>query len=298
MISFIMNDRTEPAPAPLVVKLGGAGLEDPDSHADLWQALCALHQAEPGGVVLVHGGGKAVDARFQRLGFVSERREGIRITPREHVDEVVAVLAGNINTRVIGLVQRHGVPAVGLSLADGFLADTMKSKRYSFDPGRVGEITGGDPRVLTTLLGAGFMPVLCSIGLDGDGEPLNINADEAAGAVASLLGARGLILLTDVDGVLDASGRCVEHLTAAELEQRITSGEIRNGMIPKARAALEAANGAGVPATIASWKHAEDLLSIARGEGVGTWIVPDEMAKAQSAKSPNPRGALTSDLAV
>ncbi|MCI0365983.1 MAG: hypothetical protein L0219_19160, partial [Phycisphaerales bacterium] len=110
---------------PLLVKLGGAAIDRADDHPALFEALCDLHKslgAEGQGIVLIHGGGAAVDRRLERLGLVSQRRDGIRLTPPEHIDEVVAALAGSTNKQVVGLIQRGGVPAVGLCLGDGFLA--------------------------------------------------------------------------------------------------------------------------------------------------------------------------------
>jgi acetylglutamate kinase len=259
---------------PLVVKLGGKALDDPAQSPWLWDALCTLHRSHAGGVVLVHGGGGAVDRKLARLGLQTERREGIRITPADHLDEIVAVLAGSLNKSLVGWVQRSGVAAVGLCLGDGRSARTVKTSRYEFDPGHVGEIAGGDPRLLVTLLDGGFMPVLCSIGLDDHGRPLNINADEAAAGIAALLHAAGLILLTDVPGVLDGSGRLMDELGESQIETLIAAGTIHGGMIPKVRGAAQAARVAGVAATIASWNGPEDLLRLARRERAGTRIVP------------------------
>lgn len=262
--------------APIMVKLGGAAIDRADEHPALFKALCDLHQeaqAEGGGVVVIHGGGAAVDRRLQRLGLVSERRDGIRITPDEHIDEVVAGLAGSVNKELVGQLQRHGAPAVGLCLGDGLLAHSRKATGYAFDPGRVGEIVGGEPRLLEVLLRDGFLPVLCSIGLDEYGEPLNINADDAAAALAGILKCRELILTTDVPGVLDATGQLIEELTADEIEQRIASGEIRGGMIPKVRGALRAAQASAAAVTIMAWSDPAALRKLGRGQCVGTRII-------------------------
>ena len=138
-----MNERHDAALSPLVVKLGGAAVEEPTLCDALWRSLAELHLAARGGVVLVHGGGHAVDVRLARLGVKSERRQGIRITPPDHIGEVVAELAGKTNKFVVGKMQTFGAPAVGLCLGDGFLANTVKSERYDFDPGCVGEVRGG-----------------------------------------------------------------------------------------------------------------------------------------------------------
>lgn len=263
------------AAAPLVIKLGGAAIERAADFPQLFQAIAALHQSEikrGGGVVLVHGGGAAVDKRLERLGLVSERREGIRITPPEHIDEVVAVLAGVVNKQLVGELLSKGARAVGLCLGDGGIARSVKARGYSFDPGHVGEIDGGDPSLLIALIANGFMPVLSSIGLDAHGEPLNINADEAAASLAGLIGARGLVLLTDVPGVLDGEKQLIPKLTADEVELRIAGGEITGGMIPKVRGAVRAAQASGAPVIIAPWNDAVVFEKLAKGQPVGTWI--------------------------
>jgi hypothetical protein len=164
----------------------------------MWTALLALHRsrlaAGSGGVLLVHGGGKAVDRLLDRLGLVSERREGIRITTPEQIDVVTAVLAGSVNKSLVGCINRvasaSSLPnrAVGLCLGDGGLCVSAKSTRFSFDPGRVGDVAGGDGALARVLFGGGFIPVLCSIGLDESGKPLNINADDAAAALVPVIG--------------------------------------------------------------------------------------------------------------
>lgn len=274
MIAFTMPNDSTSTPAPLVIKLGGAALEGDVDCSALWSAFAALHRSEPGGVVLVHGGGTIVDKRLARLGMKSERKEGIRITTPEQVAEVVATLAGLVNTRVVGALQQAGASAVGLTLTDGHLAAIVRSTRFSFDPGCVGEVIGGRPDVAETLLRAGFLPAIASVGMGPCGQLLNVNADEAAAGVAAALNAPALILLTDVDGVKDASGALLERIDADEVESLIEAGVIYNGMIPKVHGAVETATVAGAPTVIASWHDAANIAALARGEGKGTWVVP------------------------
>lgn len=263
---------------------------DPDA-APVFDALAALHRAESAGVILVHGGGKLVDRRMAALGLESERREGVRITPPQHVEEVVATLAGIVNTHVVGELSSRGCAAVGLSLGDGFVARCKVADQYSFDPGRVGKVVGGSPRLVDALLRAGFLPVFSSIGADAQGRALNINADDAASAVAGIAAARMLVLLTDVPGVLDANKRVLATLTGEEIEARIATGEIANGMIPKVRGALRAARAAGAPAAIASWHEPESLVRLAHGETVGTLVLPPQDSAGEFAASASATGA-------
>lgn len=275
MISRPMHDANHTNSArPLVVKLGGGALDANADASQIWRALASIHAEAPGSLILVHGGGSLVDARLSRLGITSERRNGVRITGDAELEEVVATLAGLVNTRAVAALCAAGAPSVGLSLADASLARAVKTMKLGFDAGRVGEITGGSPDVLHALLGAGMLPVIASIGADEQGGLLNINADDAAAGVARIVGARELVLLTDVEGVKDASGAPIASLDAEEAEARIASGEITGGMIPKIRSAIEAANAAGAPAAIASWKNPDNLLRLARGERVGTWVAP------------------------
>lgn len=263
---------------PLVVKVGGAALDAPSEAAMVASAIASLHQCWTSGVVVVHGGGTEVDRHLARLGLSSEKRDGIRITPSHHIEEVVAVLAGKMNKRLVGQLQAQGVPAVGLCLGDGFLVRTVKAAHYLFDPGHVGSAVGGDPLLVQTLLPAGFLPVVCSIGLDHRGQALNVNADDAATDLAKLLGASTLVLLTDVEGVLDADGGLLKTLTPEDADARIERGEIHGGMVAKVRSAIRAASETHIPVTIASWRNPETLLEFSRSGWPGTRVMPSSHA--------------------
>jgi acetylglutamate kinase len=260
-------------PAPLVVKIGGALLEQADQHLEAFTGIIALHRAHRaaggGGIILVHGGGAQVDKQLKLVGIETPRIEGIRVTTREAIDQVVGVLAGSAHMRLLGILQSQGARVVGLGLSDGGLCTCRHTTKFHFDAGEVGEITGGDGAVAHALLAAGFMPVVNSIGLSANGEPLNVNADEAACAIARVVGAAGIVLLTDVPGVLDASKRLIAELDAARIDELIANGTISGGMIPKVRNALDAAKQAGCPATIASWR---DPAAIATGS-TGTRVI-------------------------
>ena len=257
------------AAAPLVVKVGGALLEQAAAHLDAFKGLVALHHAHRaqggGGIVLVHGGGAQVDAQLRLVGIETPRIEGIRVTTREAIDQVVGVLAGSAHVRLLGILSAQGARCVGLGLSDGGLCACRHTTKFAFDAGEVGEITGGDGSVVRALLAAGFMPVVNSIGLSADGAPLNVNADEAACAIARVVGAAGLVLLTDVPGVLDASKALIPELDAERIESLIADGTISGGMIPKVRNALDAAAQAGCPATIASWRNPAAIATGATG---------------------------------
>ncbi len=274
---------TEPKPlriAPLVMKLGGALLDDPSANASFFVVLAQFIQHNQN-VVLVHGGGKSVDRHLELLGFKSEKRDGIRISPAEHMQEIASVLAGQLNARLVGLLQSRGVNAVGLTLADGATTTARKTQKFAFDTGRVGEITGGDPSLIQTLLRNGCTPIFSSIGMDSAGELLNINADEAAAAIARLVSARQLVLLTDVAGVKDNDGNIISSLDRAGVERLTQNGVITGGMIAKVRGALEASEQAGVATLVAGWNDVNVLqtLSNAGGENFsGTLFLPLQQA--------------------
>ena len=185
------------------------------------------------------------------------------------------MLAGAMNTQLLGLLLSRGVSAVGLTLSDGHLSRAIKTQRFAFDPGRVGELVGGDGALVHHLLAGGFLPVLSSIAVCEAGGFLNVNADDAAAQLAGILHAQGLLLLTDVPGVKDADGHLIEELTGFEAEALITDGTITGGMIAKVRGATDAATRAGVPVVIASWSNPTALEALATGAAVGTRFLPE-----------------------
>ncbi len=254
----------EPKPlqiAPIVIKLGGALLDDPAANAPFFAALAQFIQHNQN-VVLVHGGGKSVDRHLELLGFKSEKRDGIRITPPQHMQEIAGVLAGQMNARLVGLLQSRGVNAVGLTLADGATTTARKTEKFSFDAGRVGEITGGDMNLIQTLLRNGCTPIFSSIAMDSEGELLNINADEAAASIARIVSARLLVLLTDVAGVKDGAGNIIHSMDRAGVERLTQSGAITGGMLAKVRGALEASEQSGVATLVAGWNDGNVLKNL------------------------------------
>jgi acetylglutamate kinase len=262
---------------PLVVKIGGRALDEAEARPALWDALAQVARSAPAGLLLVHGGGSAVDAHLSRLGLASERRAGLRVTPEDHIGEVVAVLRGAVNLRLVGLLAARGVRAVGLGLSDGAACECVKHEPEGIDLGRVGVVSfDGRPtgEFWRQCLRSGHTPVICSIGLDTDGRPLNVNADDAARAVARIVEARALVLLTDVPGILDGQQRLIGEIDGEEIERLIEAGVIRGGMIPKARAAAAGAERSGVPTIITSWDAPERLESLAQGGHTGTRVRP------------------------
>jgi acetylglutamate kinase len=258
--------------APFVIKLGGALMDSPTALDAVCRQIAAMHAEEPGCVVIVHGGGKAVDRQLAALGMTTERRDGIRITPPDQVLQISGVLSGQVNAQLVACMIAAGARACGLRLTDAGLAACARATHLGFDPGCVGSVHGGDPSGVRALLGAGVLPVISSIGTSASGELLNVNADDAAAAVASILGARGLVFLTDVPGVLDGGRRIMPELDAVAIDRLITGGTITGGMIPKVRGALETAAATGVAVTIAGWADPAALSNLLTGGIAGTRI--------------------------
>ncbi len=267
-----------PTTGPFILKIGGTTLEAQAADNSLWLALLSLHQrlsAQGSGVIVVHGGGKAVDALLAKLDMPTRREQGLRITPPDQMEIIAGVLAGTINKRLVGLINaaalaaNHSARAVGLCLGDG---DAFPTRRLqlSFDPGRVGEVSPpptahpspASPPLLRALLASGFLPVLSSIGIDAQGGLLNVNADDAAAGIARSVRASTLALLTDVPGVKGEDGSVIPTLREPEAESLIARGIISGGMIPKVRSALATAHATRCPVVVLSADptQVQDLL--------------------------------------
>jgi acetylglutamate kinase len=277
-----MSTSAERSVGPIVIKIGGVTLESQAESSAMWRALVELHERERGtggsGLVLVHGGGKAVDRLLEKLGMPTHRHEGLRVTPPEQMDVIAGVLAGTLNKRLVACINAVGGRGVGICLGDGAALEARKLERPGVDLGCVGEVTGGEAALVSVLLREGFVPVLACVGIEtvsgtgGAGSLLNVNGDDAAGAVAKTIGASRLVLLTDVAGVLDGEKRVISRLDAAGIERLVHDGAITGGMIPKLRAASSTARQLGSPVTIMNGGSVSELERWARGEAVGTTI--------------------------
>lgn len=216
-----------------VVKIGGNELDRPT-----WVADCAraLHGAGP--IVVVHGGGRAVTEWSQRLGLPVEKRDGMRVTTPEIAELVEMVLSGPINRVLVSALRAAGLDAIGLSGVDGGLL----TARVRADLGEVGEIVSVRGSLLQSLLLAGLTPVVAPVAPSGGGaaptRPLNVNADQAAAAIAAALDAQELLFVSDVPGVT-IDGVTQPTLAAAEIEQMIEGGVATGGMAAKLRAAAD-----------------------------------------------------------
>lgn len=246
----------------IVIKIGGSTLGEHDTSL----SDCVELHREGRQVVVVHGGGAAVTDWQQRLGAEAAWVDGLRSTTPESLEVVVAVLAGLINKELTRRLQELGAPAVGLSGVDGRTLRSPISTRI----GLVGEAPCCDPHTLQRVLEAGLLPVLAPVGLADDlSTTLNINADAAAGAVASALGAAALVFLTDVPQVLDGQGAGISCLAEAQQRALTEAGVIAGGMLPKLRAGRQAF-AEGVIVRIVDGRQPHVVRDAVDGAAVGT----------------------------
>lgn len=232
---------------PIVIKVGGALLEDTDAGLKLLQNIGRIQQTRP--VVLVHGGGPLVETLMASLGLSSHKIDGLRVTPDEHMPYISGTLAGSANKALCALAIQAGLIPVGLSLLDGNMVQCDPlAEKY----GAVGTPHAADSTLLDSLLAQSFLPIISSIGSSNDGRLLNINADQAATVVAQLLGAE-LLLLSNVPGVLDEHKSLLSELTATQISQLVEQNVITDGMKVKTDAALAAASSLNRAVTIANW---------------------------------------------
>jgi acetylglutamate kinase len=276
----------------VLVKIGGAQLERPAARAALARAIRAA-QAAGHELVLVHGGGDQIRRLSDRLGVVAAYREGLRITDGPTAEIVLQVLGGEVNRTLVRSLQEQGVPAVGLTGADGGTFSVKKHEPDGVDLGFVGEVETVRPALVEHLLAGGWLPVIATVAPrtgDADGPFHNVNADMGAGPLTRALGADALLFLTDTDGVLDAERNTLPELTPADCAALERSGVISAGMIPKVRAAL-AALGECPAAHVAIVPAAGDdaiTAGLAARRGTRFRLAADG---AQRAPAPLPRAA-------
>lgn len=262
-----------------VLKLGGELLED--AGAVTRAAAAIARQAARGPLVVIHGGGRAIDAELRTRGHEPRFVDGLRVTDRPALDAAVGVLAGRTNTAMVAALGAAGVRAVGLTGADGLIG--LSSRAASFrsvagddvDLGLVGQPRSTDMALLRDLLACRYVPVVASIGVTATGQLLNINADTLAGHLAGALGARTLIIAGATAGVLDDSGRTMARLAPADMDAMTASGAAHSGMIAKL-AACRAALAAGV--TRVAIVTGRDVTDYASAQGTRLLAVPTQPA--------------------
>jgi acetylglutamate kinase len=233
--------------------------------------------------VVVHGGGPQIGRVLEAMGIETRFEQGMRVTDAKTMDVVEMVLGGKVNKEIVANINKHGGRAVGLTGKDGNLITARKLEMKTVNPdtltpeiidiGMVGEVAGINPDIITSLEKANFIPVIAPVGIDESGLTYNINADLVAGKVAGALQAEKLILLTDVEGVQDKTGKLMNTIDISEVQALIDDGTIAGGMIPKVTCCLDAV-AAGVKKTHiidGRMEHA-CLLEIFTDHGVGTAV--------------------------
>jgi acetylglutamate kinase len=266
----------------VVIKYGGHAMGDPAAAEDFAEDIVLLEQSglKP---IVVHGGGPQIGRMLDKLGIRSEFQAGLRVTDEATVEVVEMVLAGSINKQIVGWILAEGGKAIGLCGKDGNMVIARKATRTVVDPksnterdvdlGFVGEPDHVNRQVLDAVLKAELIPVLAPVAVGADAQTYNVNADTFAGAIAGAMGAKRLLLLTDVAGVLDKDGRLIPEMTIEDCRRLIADGTITDGMIPKIETCIYALE-QGVEAVVildGKVSHAV-LLELFTDHGAGTLI--------------------------
>ncbi|MDR2104681.1 MAG: acetylglutamate kinase [Deferribacteraceae bacterium] len=256
----------------VVVKFGGHAMADEALKYAFASDIVLLKQV---GInpIIVHGGGPQIGSMLERLQIAFRFEDGFRVTSPEVMDVVEMILSGKINKEIVGLIAANGGRAVGLSGRDGCLISAKKLvlKDSSKDLGLAGKVDKIDISILQAV--KDFIPVIAPIGIGKKGEPYNINADLAAGSIASALKAEKLLLLTDVAGVLDKDGRRIPYAAIAQLDKLKEDGVITGGMIPKLQGVYDAINAGVAKVNIIDGREPHSiLLELFTDIGSGTEI--------------------------
>jgi acetylglutamate kinase len=259
----------------VVVKYGGnalAGTSEHDALALFAEDIVLMHTV---GIrpVVVHGGGPQINDMLSRLNIESKFVNGLRVTDEATMQVVQMVLNGNVNPQIVSAINVHGNVAVGLSGEDG---RTLQVTARDASLGFVGDIEKVRTHVIDGLLADGLVPVLSTVGVDVNGQPYNINADTAAGAIAEALGAEKIVYLTDIAGLrkdINDAASLIQRITVDELSDLIGDGTISGGMIPKVESCMQAVRGGVKSAHILDGRIAHVLLlELFTDQGVGTMI--------------------------
>jgi acetylglutamate kinase len=266
----------------IVIKYGGHAMVDDKLKRDFANDITLLKYIGINPVV-VHGGGPQISKVLSAMGITSTFIRGMRYTDDATMDVVEMVLGGKVNKDIVARINQEGGRAVGLTGKDGSLILAEKMKIYVqddqekppeiIDPGMVGDVVSVNPEIIHTLTAKGFIPIIAPVGVGKNGETYNINADVVASRIAASLSAERLILLTDVDGVLDADNALVSSINDQRIGQMIGNKEIKGGMIPKVECALTALKRGVKKTHIINGKipHAV-LLELFTDSGIGTQV--------------------------
>ena len=260
-----------------VIKFGGNAMTDGELQ-DSFARDVVLMKLVGMNPIVVHGGGPQIGELLERLNIESEFVDGMRVTDEHTMNVVEMVLGASVNKEIVDSIHRNGGRAIGITGKDGQLIQARKlagdwNREGVRDIGQVGEVASIDTDILTMLIGSDYIPVIAPVAGSTDGKTYNINADLVAGKLAEVLQAEKLMLLTNVEGLLDAEGKIVTGLNTHQVEELIAQGVIHGGMLPKIQCALEAVQGGVSSAHIIDGRVAHAaLLEIFSDEGIGTQI--------------------------
>ena len=268
----------------IVVKYGGHAMVDEQLKEDFARDITLLKLIGLNPVV-VHGGGPQINKVLEQMGISSTFVKGMRLTDEPTMDVVEMVLGGKVNKSIVAQINHQGGRAVGLSGKDGGLIQAKKltivfredenKPPEIIDPGLVGDVTAINPEIIHTLTSHGFIPIIAPVGAGPSGETFNINADLVASKVAAALSAGRLIFITDVDGLLDFSGKLVPSVDRVQAGQMIEDKSISGGMIPKIECALEALEQGIEKVQMINGKRRHALLlELFTDKGIGTEVIP------------------------
>jgi len=268
----------------IVVKYGGSAMVDENLKKQVIQdvTLLKLVGFKP---VIVHGGGKEISKWVKLSGMEPEFINGLRKTDAQTM-EIAEMVLNKVNKSLVQLVEELGVNAIGISGKDGRLLKVEKKYSDGQDIGYVGEVTEVNTRIIYDMLEKDFLPIICPIGMDDKYQSYNINADDAACAIAKALGAEKLAFLTDIEGVYkdpSDSSTLISELTVSEATELLGSGFIGGGMLPKLQNCVEAIENGVSRVHILDGRIAHCLLlEIFTKKGIGTVILPDDMATKEA----------------
>jgi acetylglutamate kinase len=263
----------------VVIKYGGHAMDDPILKEKIITDIVLMKYV---GInpVIVHGGGPEINYWLDRVGQKSHFVDGMRVTDEKTMEIAQMVLIGKVNKEIVGLVQKSGGKAIGLSGIDGEMIKVSKKKikknDKEIDLGFVGEVECINPHLIHSAIREGHIPIIAPIGIGKEGQVYNINADYVAGSIAGALEADKLVLLTDVEGVLDSQGNLVSTLNFRDASEFIAEGKIYGGMIPKIECCMKALiNGVNKVHIINGRLDHALLLEIFTDQGVGTMVVKE-----------------------
>jgi acetylglutamate kinase len=267
----------------VVVKYGGHAMGDPKAQQSFARDIALLKQSKVNPIV-VHGGGPQIKSMLEKMGIESKFEGGLRVTDARTMEIVEMVLAGSINKEIVATINAEGEWAIGLCGKDGNMVFAKKATKLWKDPGSniereldlgfVGEPVEVDRTLLDLLARSEMIPVIAPVAPGRDGATYNINADTFAGAIAGSLGAKRLLFLTDVAGVLDKDGELIPELTARDARELIREGVISGGMIPKVETCLEALDNGVEGVVILNGKTPHVVLvELFTEHGAGTLIL-------------------------